>query len=97
MNALKEPNTTSLVEILNYDDNEVSYILEEVEDTVRVTRYRHTEDRCLASKYYIKEMTSYMLVYILIRNHIVSVDEDLLFTFEDDIDKFLLNMTISNG
>jgi hypothetical protein len=96
MIALKEPNTTSLVEILNYDDNQVSYILEEIGDKVRVTRYRHTEDRGLEAEYFIKDMTSDMLVDTLIRNKIVSADEDLLFALEEDIDTFLLNMAFSS-
>ena len=96
MIALKEPNTTNIVEILNYDDNQVSYLLEEVGDKVRVTRYRHTEDRGLEAEYFIKEMTSDMLVDTLIRNQIVSVDEDLLFALEDDIDTFLINMAMSS-
>ena len=96
MIALKEPNTTSIVEILNYDDNQVSYILEEVDNKVRVSRFRHTEDRGLEAEYFIKDITSDMLVDTLIRNHIVSADEDLLFALEDDIDTFLLNMAYSS-
>ena len=93
MIALKE--VTPIVEILNYDDNQVSWIVEQDENKVRVSRYRHTEERGLEAEFFIKEMTPDSLIESLIRKQIVSVDDDLMFALEEDFENFIFSRAIN--
>ena len=94
MIALKE--TTPLVEVLNYDDHDVSWLLEEFEDKVRVSRYRHSEERGLEAEYFIKNTTPDLLMDTLLRNQKVSIDDDLVFALEEEFESFIISLALNS-